>query len=91
MGCKDKDFGTFFITNAYFSPLQAMKNSGQQISENAIRLLKMHEKLISYFQKYLNDKQFVIISGVLIGITSGLAAILLKAMVFYINAFCFQK
>lgn len=91
LGCKDKDFGTFFITNAYFSPLQAMKNSGQQISENAIRLLKMHEKLISYFQKYLNDKQFVIISGVLIGITSGLAAILLKAMVFYINAFLFSE
>jgi chloride channel protein, CIC family len=68
-----------------------MRTGGKMLSERALKLLRMHEKLITFFQKHLNDKQFLIISGVLIGITSALAAILLKAMVFSINSFMFNE
>ncbi|HRF76638.1 MAG TPA: chloride channel protein [Chitinophagales bacterium] len=68
-----------------------MKPFGKNLSERALRWIRWHEKLINFTQKHLNDKQFVIISGVLIGITSALAAILLKGMVFYINGFLFNQ
>ncbi len=68
-----------------------MQIQPKDLSERAIKLLRLHERLITFFQRHLNDKQFLIISGVLIGITSALAAILLKAMVFYINEFLFTE
>jgi len=68
-----------------------MQIQPKDVSARALKLLKLHEGLITFFQRHLNDKQFVIISGVLIGVTSALAAILLKTMVFYINAFLFTE
>lgn len=69
----------------------AQENSERDLSARAVKILRWHEYLISFFQQYLNEKQFVTISGVLIGITSALAAILLKAMVFYIHALLFTE
>lgn len=48
-------------------------------------VIRMHAKLITFLQRYLNEKQFLIISSVLVGISSALAAIILKALVFYIH------
>lgn len=90
LGCKDTDFGGFSNSIDYFSPLN-MQIDHKELSARAIKLIKLHERLIAYFQRYLNDKQFLIISGVLIGITSAIAAIVLKALVFYINDFLFAE
>ncbi len=57
----------------------------EDVKKKVTRLISIHENLITFLQKHLNDKQFLIISGVLVGLSSALAAILLKWMVFQIH------
>lgn len=54
-------------------------------------MISLHERLITFLQKHLNDKQFLIISGVLVGLSSALAAILLKWMVYQIHNLIFPN
>jgi chloride channel protein, CIC family len=48
-------------------------------------LVKETEFGIKWVRKQLNDKQFLIFSSILVGLTAGFAAVLLKMFVFYIH------
>jgi len=56
-----------------------------------VYLIRLHGRLVSLLQHYLTDKQFVTISGVLVGLSSALAAIGLKGMVFYLHHLLFTQ
>ncbi len=47
--------------------------------------LKRHRFFIRMLHQYLNRNQFMILSGILVGLSAGLAAMLLKYLVFYIH------
>lgn len=49
------------------------------------RELNIFEKLINKLHEYLNEKQFLIFSSILVGITAGLAAVILKSFVHFIR------
>lgn len=63
----------------------------RRISKATIRFIHWHERLVTYFQRYLTDKQFVTISGVLVGLSCAFAGIVLKTMVFYIHKLLFTE
>ena len=63
----------------------------RKISRLTIRIMHIHEQLVRVLQGYLTDKQFLTVSGVLIGISAAVAAILLKAMVYYIHVTVFPQ
>lgn len=65
--------------------------SQTEVKNKLAKLISLHEKLITFLQKYLNDKQFLIISGVLVGLSSAIAAILLKSMVYKIHILLFPE
>lgn len=50
-----------------------------------IKQLNIFEKLIAKIHGYLNEKQFLIFSSILVGLTAGIAAVLLKAFVHFIR------
>lgn len=51
-----------------------------------IRWIKvLHEKLYTIRQRYLNDTQFLLLSSILVGLTAGLLAVLLKTLVHYVH------
>jgi CIC family chloride channel protein len=50
-----------------------------------MRILSSYHILINWFHAKLNSRQFLIISSVLVGLTAGLAAVLLKTLVHYIH------
>jgi chloride channel protein, CIC family len=47
--------------------------------------INRHTLVLDWLQKRLNERQFFIVSSILIGITAGLAAIILKTLVHYIH------
>ncbi|HTL82955.1 MAG TPA: chloride channel protein [Bacteroidia bacterium] len=49
------------------------------------RNIKLHEIGIEWLHKRVKKKQFLIISSILVGLTAGLAAVLLKLLVHYIK------
>lgn len=50
-----------------------------------LKQLNIFEKLIDKIHGYLNEKQFLIFSSILVGLTAGIAAVLLKAFVHFIR------
>jgi CIC family chloride channel protein len=52
---------------------------------NSIRKVKSYQIVLLWLRKYLTRTQFLILSGILVGITSGLAGVLLKMLVHYIH------
>lgn len=47
--------------------------------------VRWHTFFLSWTQKRLNERQFLILSSAMIGLTAGLAAIVLKTFVHYIH------
>jgi CIC family chloride channel protein len=52
---------------------------------NSIRKVKSYEIILLWLRKYLTRTQFLILSGILVGTTSGFAGVLLKMLVHYIH------
>ena len=52
---------------------------------NGLRKVKSYEIILHWLKNYLNRTQFLILSGILVGITSGLAGVVLKMLVHYIH------
>ncbi|GAB3905188.1 chloride channel protein [Mucilaginibacter boryungensis] len=52
---------------------------------NSIRNVKSYEIVLLWLRKFLTRTQFLILSGILVGITSGFAGVLLKSLVHYIH------
>lgn len=53
-------------------------------------LTRLHQvvvRIIGYFQRKLNPKQFLIVASILVGISSGLAAVLVKTLAHFINLY----
>jgi CIC family chloride channel protein len=50
-----------------------------------MRILYSHELIINWLHSKLSSKQFLMLSSVLVGITAGLTAVLLKTLVHYIH------
>src|SRR5687768_5821890 len=49
-----------------------------------MKYLKLHELFINWIHSKISRRQFLIFSSILIGLTSGLAAVILKSLVHYI-------
>lgn len=49
------------------------------------RLFRLHEHCISWLHQKVSKKQFLIISSILVGVTAGLAAVVLKTAVHYLQ------
>jgi len=54
-------------------------------------VIHWHELLLKVLSRYLTPRQFVGLSAVLVGLTTAIAAILLKAMVYYIHRLFFGE
>jgi len=54
---------------------------------NATKFIKLPEAGIEWLHNKVSKKQFLIIASILVGLTAGLAAVLLKTIVHYIKAF----
>ncbi|MES2277430.1 MAG: chloride channel protein [Bacteroidota bacterium] len=52
---------------------------------NSIRKVKSYEIVLLWLRNYLTRTQFLILSGILVGTTSGFAGVLLKSLVHYIH------
>ncbi len=52
---------------------------------NGIRQVKRYEVVISWLRSKLNRSQFLLLSGILVGTTSGFAGVFLKMLVHYIH------
>lgn len=63
----------------------------RKLNRLTIRIMHTHEQLVRVLQGYLSDKQFLTVSGVLIGVSAAIAAILLKSMVYYIHITVFPQ
>ncbi|MBK7130762.1 MAG: chloride channel protein [Crocinitomicaceae bacterium] len=50
-----------------------------------MRIINSYEKLITYLSRKLTNKQFIIFSSILVGLSAGLAAVILKTLVHYIH------
>jgi CIC family chloride channel protein len=50
-----------------------------------LKQLNIFEKLIDKIHGYLNEKQFLIFSSILVGLTAGIAAVILKSFVHFIR------
>lgn len=57
----------------------------------SVKKAKFHEILLFWLKSVLNRNQFLILSGILVGCTAGLAGVLLKSLVFYIHDFITHK
>jgi chloride channel protein, CIC family len=51
------------------------------------RKLNIFERLIDKLHSYVNDKQFLMLSSILVGISAGLAAVVLKSFVHFIRKY----
>lgn len=56
-----------------------------------VRVLHLANSLVSKIHLFLSDKQFLIFSSILVGISAGLAAVLLKTFVHFIRQFLFES
>lgn len=72
-------------------PLMSSTGSSQRIIKMVSRWVRLYERMIAYLQSKLNERQFLIFSSVLVGISSALAAILLKELVFNIHYWFFER
>lgn len=52
-----------------------------------MQLIQYYDNLISWLKKHLSSRQFLVISSIMVGLTAGLAAVLLKTVVHYIQIF----
>jgi CIC family chloride channel protein len=52
---------------------------------NSLRKVKSYEIVLLWLRKYLSRTQFMILAGILVGITSGFAGVVLKMLVHYIH------
>lgn len=52
---------------------------------NSLRKVRSYEIVLLWLRKYLNRTQFLILSGILVGTTSGFAGVILKMLVHYIH------
>jgi CIC family chloride channel protein len=55
------------------------------------RLLHIANSLVSKIHLILNNKQFIIFSSILVGLSAGIAAVILKTFVHYIRLFLFES
>jgi CIC family chloride channel protein len=60
---------------------------------NRLNLEKINlaEKLVNWIHDQLNDKQFLIFSSILVGVSAGLAAVILKTFVHYIRYYFVEE
>lgn len=56
-----------------------------------VRALHLANSLVSKIHLFLSDKQFLIFSSILVGVTAGLAAVILKTFVHFIRQFLFES
>ncbi|MBK9284186.1 MAG: chloride channel protein [Sphingobacteriaceae bacterium] len=56
-----------------------------------IKKLNAAEKLINWFHQKTNEKQFLIFASILVGISSGLAAVVLKLFVHFIRKYFIEE
>ena len=52
-----------------------------------LKRLNIAEKTINKLHEYLNDKQFLMLSSVLVGLSAGIAAVVLKSFVHFIRKY----
>jgi len=57
----------------------------REFKEASIRKVRSYEIVLLWLRKYLTRTQFMILSGILVGISSGLAGVALKMLVHYIH------
>lgn len=50
-----------------------------------MRFLRIFERFFSWIKSILTDKQFLVFSSLLVGLTAGMAAVILKTFVYYIH------
>ena len=55
-----------------------------------LKRINIIEKLINWIHEKTNEKQFLIFSSVLVGLSAGFAAVILKSFVFFIRQ-CFLE
>lgn len=63
----------------------------RDFNAQSLRKVMLHEILLFWLHKNLSRSQFMIISGILVGTTAGLAAVLLKMLVHYIHYLITRK
>jgi CIC family chloride channel protein len=52
---------------------------------NSLRKVKSYELVLLWLRNYLTRSQFLMLSGILVGTTSGFAGVVLKMLVHYIH------
>lgn len=57
----------------------------QEIEEKSVDVIHKHEVPLQWLHQILSHNQFLILSGILVGSTAGLAGVLLKVLVHYIQ------
>jgi len=63
----------------------------KEFQSNQIDKLKIYHVIIFWLKNKLTRSQFLNLSGILVGITAGFAAVILKSLVHYIQHFITQK
>ena len=56
-----------------------------------MRYLRQHQLVLKFIYQHLSRSQFLILSGVLVGLTAGIAAVILKIVVHYIHILIDQQ
>ncbi|HLR38200.1 MAG TPA: hypothetical protein VK084_09145, partial [Chitinophagaceae bacterium] len=62
-----------------------------ELEERGAEFLHMHEIPLKWLHDRLTAPQFLILSGILVGCTAGLAGVLFKVIVHYIQHFYLQS
>ncbi|GAB3930284.1 chloride channel protein [Mucilaginibacter myungsuensis] len=57
----------------------------KEFRANSLRKVRSYEIVLHWLHKYLNRTQFLILSGILVGLSAGLAGVILKMLVHYIH------
>lgn len=57
----------------------------------SIKYLKQHQLILKFLYNHLSRNQFLILSGILVGLSAGLAAVILKMLVFKIHLLISQQ
>ncbi|MES2417724.1 MAG: chloride channel protein [Bacteroidota bacterium] len=63
----------------------------RDFQKSSLKRVRSYEIIIYFLKNRLSRNQFLILSGILVGTTAGLAGVLLKTLVHYINFFITHK
>jgi CIC family chloride channel protein len=73
------------VRKTYLRKYHSFLKFKRDFTRYSIKKVKSYEILLYWLKSHMNRTQFLILSGILVGCTAGLAGVVLKILVHYIH------